>query len=448
MAYHSETVAATMNKINQQYFLPAIQREFVWTADQIIELFDSVMRGYPVGSFLYWISSRRTATDGMSTASSTTSSRAGATTRSRSTVGTSRVTLVLDGQQRLTAFLLGLKGSFTVKKPRMWWDNPDACLKQRLYLDLFQDPKGDPADGESGVRYGFRFMAAPKTADSGHRWLQVGKILDFDSEDRFEEFVEGEVDRLPDDSTKAQVRVVRQNLTRLFRSVWKDEVVASYTEHDQDYDRVLDIFVRANEGGTKLSKSDLLLSMVTSKWQGTNARQEIYGFVDHLNNGLLRKNNLDKDFVMKSCLVLLDLPVQYLVKNFNNPNLLLIEQRWPDIKSAIERTSPTGQLIRDRPRHARPARTRSFRSAITSSPPRADDARHIGSGRSGAGSHPHLVYRRFAASGLWWSFRHDACGVATHPSATPGRRPVPHGGAQRPHIQDARPRRVWRSGRG
>ena len=54
MAYHSETVAATMNKINQQYFLPAIQREFVWTADQIIELFDSVMRGYPVGSFLYW----------------------------------------------------------------------------------------------------------------------------------------------------------------------------------------------------------------------------------------------------------------------------------------------------------------------------------------------------------------------------------------------------------
>ena len=229
------------------------------------------------------------------------------------------MTLVLDGQQRLTAFLLGLKGSFTVKKPRMWWDNPDAWVKQRLYLDLFQDPKGDPADGESGVRYGFRFMAAPKTADSGHRWLQVGKILDFDSEDRFEEFVEGEVDRLPDDSTKAQVRVVRQNLTRLFRSVWKDEVVASYTEHDQDYDRVLDIFVRANEGGTKLSKSDLLLSMVTSKWQGTNARQEIYGFVDHLNNGLLRKNNLDKDFVMKSCLVLLDLPVQYLGQEFQQP---------------------------------------------------------------------------------------------------------------------------------
>ena len=338
MAYHSETVAATMNKINQQYFLPAIQREFVWTADQIIELFDSVMRGYPVGSFLYWdlLPENRDRWDVYRFVDDF--KQGGSHNQIASTVGTSRVTLVLDGQQRLTAFLLGLKGSFTVKKPRMWWDNPDAWVKQRLYLDLFQDPKGDPADGESGVRYGFRFMAAPKTADSGHRWLQVGKILDFDSEDRFEEFVEGEVDRLPDDSTKAQVRVVRQNLTRLFRSVWKDEVVASYTEHDQDYDRVLDIFVRANEGGTKLSKSDLLLSMVTSKWQGTNARQEIYGFVDHLNNGLLRKNNLDKDFVMKSCLVLLDLPVQYLVKNFNNPNLLLIEQRWPDIKSAIERT--------------------------------------------------------------------------------------------------------------
>jgi uncharacterized protein with ParB-like and HNH nuclease domain len=53
-----------------------------------------------------------------------------------------------------------------------------------------------------------------------------------------------------------------------------------YTETDQDYDRVLDIFVRANEGGTKLSKSDLLLSMVTSSWDGVNAREEIFNFVD------------------------------------------------------------------------------------------------------------------------------------------------------------------------
>jgi Protein of unknown function DUF262 len=40
---------------NKRYFLPAIQREFVWETAQIEQLFDSVLRGYPIGSFLFWL---------------------------------------------------------------------------------------------------------------------------------------------------------------------------------------------------------------------------------------------------------------------------------------------------------------------------------------------------------------------------------------------------------
>jgi uncharacterized protein with ParB-like and HNH nuclease domain len=39
---------------HRDYVLPSIQREFVWKPDQIIDLLDSLMRGYPVGSFLFW----------------------------------------------------------------------------------------------------------------------------------------------------------------------------------------------------------------------------------------------------------------------------------------------------------------------------------------------------------------------------------------------------------
>jgi len=99
----------------------------------------------------------------------------------------------------------------------------------------------------------------------------------------------------------------------------------------------LDIFVRANEGGTKLSKSDLLLSMVTSSWDGVNARDEIFDFVDRVNTQLTRRNDFDKDFIMKSCLVLTDLPVAYKVENFNAQNLTLIRKNWPAIKKAVER---------------------------------------------------------------------------------------------------------------
>jgi uncharacterized protein with ParB-like and HNH nuclease domain len=36
------------------YVLPAIQREFVWKPEQICRLFDSLMQGYPFGTFLFW----------------------------------------------------------------------------------------------------------------------------------------------------------------------------------------------------------------------------------------------------------------------------------------------------------------------------------------------------------------------------------------------------------
>ena len=54
MSYRSETIATTVNRLNIQYFLPAIQREFVWRPAQIVQLFDSIMRGYPISSFLFW----------------------------------------------------------------------------------------------------------------------------------------------------------------------------------------------------------------------------------------------------------------------------------------------------------------------------------------------------------------------------------------------------------
>ena len=48
---------------NNRYLLPAIQREFVWWPHQIERLFDSLMRGYPIGSFLFWRVDPETAKD-------------------------------------------------------------------------------------------------------------------------------------------------------------------------------------------------------------------------------------------------------------------------------------------------------------------------------------------------------------------------------------------------
>ena len=49
------TIKETIEFVQRhEYVLPAIQREFVWKPEQIERLFDSLMQGYPFGTFLLW----------------------------------------------------------------------------------------------------------------------------------------------------------------------------------------------------------------------------------------------------------------------------------------------------------------------------------------------------------------------------------------------------------
>ena len=249
--------------------------------------------------------------------------------------GVHQMTLVLDGQQRLTSILIGLKGTYKKKPKSKRRDDPAAWTKQRLYLNLLKDPNSDDK-GDSEIYYQLQFFDEQPGDSLNEKWFRLGKILDFDREADFYLFSAKEKENLPVNITENQKIIFETNLGRLYRAVWKDEVVSYYTEVEQDYDKVLDIFVRANDGGLKLSKSDLLLSLMTSNWGNMNAREEVNNFVDHLNKGLDVRNNLDKDFVMKSCLVLSDLPVEYKVGNFE-PNLTLIKEKWDKIQTAIEK---------------------------------------------------------------------------------------------------------------
>jgi hypothetical protein len=339
MSYVSSTVGRVLDQINRTYFLPAIQRPYVWQPAQIVALFDSLMKGYPISSFLFWEIKPERRND-WEVYKFIEYFRFGDTHNEMAEPDGRDVVLVLDGQQRLTSLLIGLRGTFTVRSKYGRRNNPDAWSKQRLYIDLLKDPavEGDDDRDELGVTYGLRFSEDEPKSDADHLWMKVGRILDCTSDDILDRLADEILVRLPDDTPRSMRRVAERNLDRLYRTVWKDGVIAYYTEKDQSYDRVLDIFIRANDGGTKLSKSDLLLSMITSKWEGVSARQEIYDFVDHLNAGLDARNELDKDFVMKSCLVLSDLDQRYKVSNFTTANLKLIEANWKRIKISLEAT--------------------------------------------------------------------------------------------------------------
>lgn len=341
MPYSTATIAETIDKLNVSLFLPAIQRPFVWEDDQVVQLFDSLMKGYPISSFLFWKVAPEN-NDNWQMYRFAENFRFGEI--HTEPVGTEgrELSLVLDGQQRLTSMLIGLRGTFTVKAKGRRWDNPNAWQKKRLYIDLLVDPEqsSDNRNDEDDIEqpYGFQFLEKAATSGAASLWMKVGQILDCHDDNQFVTLKASILGQLPPSANWVARQTAERSLDRLYAMVWKDEIISSFTEHVQDYDRVLGIFVRANDGGTKLSPSDLMMAVLSSKWSDISAKEEIYNLVETVNNRLDRKNNVTKDFVMKACLVLSDLDPVYKVRNFNNKNLEIMRGDWTATKTAIVRT--------------------------------------------------------------------------------------------------------------
>jgi hypothetical protein len=112
-------------------------------------------------------------------------------------------------------------------------------------------------------------------------------------------------------------------------------LISYYEEPSQDLEKVLNIFIRMNSGGTVLSYSDLLLSIAVAQWQG-DARKEIHTLVDELNN-TGEGFSFSKDLVLKAGLMLADIgSVGFKVENFNHANMAILEERWPDVKRSLK----------------------------------------------------------------------------------------------------------------
>ncbi len=134
-----------------------------------------------------------------------------------------------------------------------------------------------------------------------------------------------------------------ETLARLCECLNTEPSINFFLEKEADLDKVLQIFIRTNSGGTKLSYSDLLLSIATASWTQLDARQEIHGLVDELCS-YGDQLTVDKDFVLKACLVLADIgDIKFKVTNFTRENTAKIEQRWLSIRNALALTLQLSQ---------------------------------------------------------------------------------------------------------
>ena len=330
--YHpGGTIKQALRSIERsEYVLPAIQREFVWSPEQICALFDSLMQGYPFGEFLFWqIESENSAEYKYYGFVLDYHQRDHPHCPEAHIMPGQPVTAVLDGQQRLTAFNIGLRGSMAIKRPYKWWSNPDAFPRRVLALDLLAPTEPD----EEGSRYAFEFVDEGRVGQEGERlWFRVSDILAMQSGPPMLQWLTGK------NLNNQKLNLAFERLDRLYRAVHNDQSVCYYEERNQDIEHVLNIFIRRNSGGTALSYSDLLLSIATSQWEELDARKEVHQLVDDLNRiglGL----DITKDFVLKAGLMLCDIAsVGFEVRNFNRTNMAIFESNWNRISEALVET--------------------------------------------------------------------------------------------------------------
>ncbi|MCL2007166.1 MAG: DUF262 domain-containing protein [Treponema sp.] len=327
--------------------LPSIQRDFVWTKQQVVALYDSIMLGYPISTFLFWNIEDFDFSQNTyfyqflkevyfnfqgKTKNQTTSSKIDSNILNKNTIA------ILDGQQRLTSLYITLIGQAKLKE-KYKKSTSDWTLLE-LYLDLgsgsefFDDEgfiEGDEDEDEAikdNLAYTFDFQLLPSNPNK-KRWFKVRDILKLKDVNNREKEINNVLSFIENSISET----ARKNLLLLAKRIFDEKLMNVAELSECELDEALEIFIRFNRGGTQLSKSDLVFSTIESRW--SEAKDKIGEYLTSLNSN---KFKFTKDFIVRLALVLYGQNRDIQKTIINNEIVQQLRNNWDKIVSSINTT--------------------------------------------------------------------------------------------------------------
>lgn len=332
MTYKPRTLHRLIEEMNTNLFLPHIQRPFVWDVDQMKRLFDSLMRDYPIQTLLFWRTTAAIKARKFMTSVEWDGNLSEYYDEPNSQDGVDRV-FVLDGQQRLQTLYALFRGAIRSDDGR-----------QDLFAYAKVTDGGEP--DEDGLVHHVVFAGEHPGAEFYRLSDLFGRDARREREDiqeRLNEALDEALDETPEDR-KTRHRNVNRNVGRVVsllreeKHFWIEELDG--IANDYPYERVLDIFVRVNSGGTKLDAADLMFAAMKTGWDEVEERVE--AIADMLSETALA---FDKSMVLKCLVVANGMGSELTPKKFQSKTLLdAIEANW-------ERSEATFQQLRDFIKH-------------------------------------------------------------------------------------------------
>lgn len=227
--------------------LPDIQRPFVWNTTKVRDLFDSIYRGYPVGYLLFWEN---------------------VSDENKKDIGTDKKesnakSLIIDGQQRLTALFATIKGAPII----------DENYKKATIKISF-----NPLEE--------KFEVANVATERDTEYIPDISVLfkkDF-SEYRFINEYIAKFKQNRDLSPKDE-ETISHNITHL-RSILSYDFTILEIAENVDEETVGSIFVRVNSKGVTLKQSDFVLTLLSVFWE--DGRKKLESFSQQSSNPNLK----------------------------------------------------------------------------------------------------------------------------------------------------------------
>ena len=246
----------------EEIVLPVIQRELVWDEEKIVLLFDTILRGdsfgaimtlkdwrgkeplfeyrpfikdYVKGTFVFSTKSEKLSKD---------------------------ISYIVDGQQRLSAFYIGLTGSYNGKE--LYFDLLSEWDKEDFYLDFasYANDLKKQVDNSNGS--GKRRTLWYKVKDLFSKLKDTGGDYDFVCDDIIDQFS----DLNPSNEGK---ECIKKNLERFNQKFINNKIIGICEvlinrKKDVYWNRrkAVELFRRLNQGGTRLSALDLMASILKS----------------------------------------------------------------------------------------------------------------------------------------------------------------------------------------
>lgn len=327
MNYNQITISDAIKFIaSNEYYLPAIQRKFVWKERDIYKLFDSLMQGFPIGTFLFWRVEKEQMNKSVFYKFISDFHEIDTHENIRAPAPETReyITGILDGQQRLTSLFIALQGSFACYKKGARKNNSNSYIKKELYLNL-KSQHDTMEDGD--IKYLFKFLTNEEANENNLIWLKAKDVLTWSYNPDIDAIFDDLAAKTEIDNTYRPT--IKRNMRRLHEMVAKDKSI-NFFSIDDTFENALDIFVRVNSTGQKLTKSDLLYSTIIATWE--KAREN----AEDLQKELAQRGfNFDKDFILRACIFNCDISIKYTVDAFDKANILKIKDNWRDIKQSI-----------------------------------------------------------------------------------------------------------------